>query len=227
VLYIQLDTKEAAWRTRLQSLSNAGHDLNLPNLKFVHPDDMMMPLLVTTRTGYDFLKEAIDNAAPDLVVIDVLRELHQEDENDSTAVKKVFDVLESLFAGLSVLLIHHTRKMSDEDKDNPDPAVLARGSSYITGRVDGYWLLYGNSAKRRLYFESRFKEAYTQSLVQDSVGMFTYPDVERLDLDRQRINVLRLEFPKTKPELLWKIASERHGMTKTQFYKALRLPLPV
>jgi hypothetical protein len=226
VLYIQLDTKEAAWRTRLQTLASAGYDLNIPNLKFVHPDDMMMPLLVTTRTGYDFLKDAISTAGPDLVIIDVLRELHQEDENDSTAIKRVFDVLESLFAGLSVILIHHTRKMSDEDKDNPDPSVLARGSSYITGRVDGYWLLYGNSPKRKLYFESRFREASVQNVVQDSVGIFTFPDIERDDLGRQRLAGLRIEFPKTQPDLLWKIASERWGYTRAQFYRLLRLPLP-
>lgn len=226
VLYIQLDTKEAAWRARLQTLAGAGHDLNIPNLMFVHPDDMMMPLLATTKVGYDFIKDAIATATPDLVIVDVLRELHQEDENDSTSVKRVFDVLESLFAGLSVLLIHHTRKMSDEDKEAPDPAVLARGSSYITGRVDGYWLLYGQAPKRKLYFESRFKEAYAQTIVQDSVGMFTYPQVVADALALQRINALRIEFPKTKPELLWKIASERWGMTKAQFYKAIKMPLP-
>ncbi len=188
VLYLQLDTKEAAWTERLRQMRDAGYSLNVPNLRLVHQDDMLLPLLVTTQRGQEFVKSVLRSTVPDLVVIDVLRELHQEDENDSTGMKKVFDAMEPIFAGLSVLILHHTRKIpSDERGAVPDPVALARGSSYITGRVDGFWLLYGDAPNRKLVFESRFQESSVTQATQAQAGLFSFPG-----LDKDKIRVPQL-----------------------------------
>lgn len=223
VLYLQLDTKEAAWMERLSSMSEAGENLSIPNLRLPHPDDMPTPMLITTLLGQDAVHIALNATDPALVIVDVLREIHQEDENDSTAMKKVFDAMDPIFKGRAVIFVHHTRKLSAEDKVAPDPAVLARGSSYITGRVDGYWLLYGDAPNRKLYFESRFQPASTITAHQDAhTGRFSFPDFEQdSTLLVQLYALCAANLDKTHNQL-WKLASEKHGVTRTDFYRLLR-----
>lgn len=223
VLYVQLDTKDMAWTDRLRKFEDAGQNLDIPNLVMIHPDDLNLPMLVTESRGAHDLKLAITQSQAELVVIDVLREIHQEDENDSTGMKKVFDALEPLTRQVSVLLVHHTRKMSPDDKASPDPISLARGSSYITGRVDAFWLLYGDAPNRKLYYESRFQEASVQTARQDpNTGLFTFPDLEN---DATLIPVLLAlcaEHPELGHEKLWKVASERIGLRRSSYYRLLK-----
>ena len=222
VIYLQLDTKEAAWTLRLKSLADSGYNLEIPNLRLVHPDDMMLPLLITTERGQAFICQLMEIENPALVVLDVLREVHQDDENDSTAMKKVFDCLERAFGNTSVLILHHTRKMSIEDKASPDPVSLARGSSYITGRVDGYWLLYGEGPNRKLFFESRFQESSLTSARQDpSTGLFSFPDLEQdATLTPQLVTICSLN-PNRPHTSLWKDASAKYGISRSTYYRLL------
>lgn len=222
VLYIQLDTKEAAWTERLKKMRDAGYNLNVPNLRLVHQDDMMLPMLVTSPRGQDFVKSVLKSASPDLVVIDVLRELHQEDENDSTGMKKVFDAMEPLFDGLSVLILHHTRKISDDQRGQvPDPVALARGSSYITGRVDGFWLLYGDAPHRKLVFESRFQESNVTIAKQGDAGIFSFPEIEKDALNIPKLIALCAQHPLLDHAKIRHLAFKDLGMTGQQFYRLI------
>ena len=110
VLYLQLDTPEVLWTDRLKTFAACGVDLNIPNLMMIHPADLQLPLLVTDARGKLDMRKAIEQSQCDMLVIDVLREIHQEDENDSTSMKVVFDALAPLTKDISVLLLHHTRK---------------------------------------------------------------------------------------------------------------------
>lgn len=221
VLYLQMDTKEAAWTERLKKLKEIGYDLNIPNLRLIHQDDMMLPLLVTTQKGQDFLKSVVKSETPDLIIIDVLRELHQEDENDSTGMKKVFDAMEPIFAKQSVLILHHTRKITQDDKATPDPVTLARGSSYITGRVDGYWLLHGEAPNRKLHFESRFQESGHSIAKQGPGGIFTFPDLEKDATLLPQMIQLCADNPTLDHHALAQMAFKQCGITRAHYYRLM------
>ena len=222
VLYIQMDTKEAAWTERLRKLKEIGYDLNIPNLRLVHQDDMMLPLLVTTQRGQDFIKSLVRTEGPDLIILDVLRELHQEDENDSTGMKKVFDAMEPCFPEQSVLILHHTRKISADDKATPDPVSLARGSSYITGRVDGYWLLHGEAPLRKIHFESRFQEATTTTAKQGNGGMFSFPELEKDAILTPQLIKLCADNPTVGHHILREKAFKQFGVTGAHYYRLMQ-----
>ena len=72
-----------------------------------------------------------------LLVLDPLRDLHNADENDSTAMAQVNRSLRGLrdAIGCSVLFVHHSAKSSDATKDRR-PGQKMRGSSAIHGAVD-------------------------------------------------------------------------------------------
>lgn len=222
VLYLQMDTKEAAWTERLRKMKDIGYDLNVPNLRLVHQDDMLLPLLVTTQKGQDFLRSVIKTEAPDLVILDVLRELHQEDENDSTGMKKVFDAMEPIFTRQSVIILHHTRKVSADDKSTPDPVALARGSSYITGRVDGYWLLVGEAPLRKLYFESRFQESSVATAKQGAGGVFSFPELERDATLKPLLLKLCADNPTERHDTLREKAFKQWGITGAHYYRLMQ-----
>ena len=82
------------------------------------------------------LKEYIKEHDLELVVIDSLRRIHGNNENESDQMAFVFDPLRQLArdTGCTILLIHHTRK--SEGNSFTDPF---RGSTEITAAVD--WLL--------------------------------------------------------------------------------------
>src|SRR5439155_19733407 len=84
-----------------------------------------------------------------------------------TDMKMVMDRLEHLFLPRALVIIHHTSKLSPE-VTYPDPVQSSRGSSYITGKVDAYWLLY----KKNLHITRRWEEPNMISLVQESNGMW-------------------------------------------------------
>jgi RecA-family ATPase len=85
------------------------------------------------------LAEAIKCGIPklDLIVFDPFRNLHHGDENDSADIIQVMENLRHIrdVTGAAVLVIHHTRKPSANDKANPGMAL--RGSGAIFGAVDG------------------------------------------------------------------------------------------
>ena len=87
------------------------------------------------RTLANRIRESIPNLG--LIVIDPFRNAHLLDENDSTAVRQLTDNVRDLrdITGSSILITHHLRKMSKQDKDNPGFAL--RGSGAIYGAVDG------------------------------------------------------------------------------------------
>ena len=150
VLYLQFDTSETVWRERLSQLRSSGVELP-PNLFLVHPDDQPSRVNILSYETQTMLKEAVEACNPKLVVVDVLRECHNADEQDSTAMKTVGDQIMTLFAGRTILLIHHTHKLY-ETYGTPSPINAARGSSYTTGKADAIWLLHNNT----LAIASRF-----------------------------------------------------------------------
>lgn len=165
VLYLQFDPSELVWRDRIISLQQAGIDLSGP-LFMVHPDDNRRNMHILSLEHQRFIHESLEAAKPDVVIIDVLREIHSCDEQDSTQMKQVGDALMQLFHGYALILIHHVRK---QEQDKPIEVInSSRGSSYITGKADATWLLHNN----RLYTISRFAAPMTYELGRLPCGLW-------------------------------------------------------
>lgn len=139
VLFFQFDMGEAAGKKRLQDLKNLDIDISGP-VYTLHPD--MLPTGVNIRDpkSYAVLANAIAEADPDLVIFDVLREMHNADEDSSSEMKIVGDLLMALVVNRAALILHHVRKIADGLEPNVIDA--SRGSSYLTGKVDSVWMLH-------------------------------------------------------------------------------------
>lgn len=166
-LYLQFDTGEQTWRQRLQHMKDLKIDLS-GSLYTVHPEDMKLPINILNQSDRTWLREIVSHVEPDFVVLDVFREIHSADENDSTQMKIVGDLITTLFKGISLCLVHHSKKLSDDFLGHPDPAQVARGSSYLTGKVDVLWLLYRN----QLYIQNRTSEPQQIKLFQTPSGLW-------------------------------------------------------
>lgn len=213
VLYLQLDTSEAVWRDRLRRQSEAGIEFP-PGFRLVHPEDAKQPLDILQADSRTWLKQLIVDAAPTLVIVDVLRELHRADENDSTQMKIVGDYLVEVFGQVAVLLVHHMRKVP-ADVSDPDPVSYGRGSSYITGKMDGYWMLH----KGHLKVVSRFDEAVRYQAVQDEVGVWSFPGLAARASLRERLLSLCVERPDLSHAKLAVLAKARWGVSRPTYYR--------
>jgi hypothetical protein len=215
VLYHQLDTGEVVWRDTIRRLREGGLRLN-PNLRVIHPDDQKRPLNILQPDTRAYLKEALALVRPDLVIIDTLRKLHNGDENDSTEMKAVMDHVEDIYGGVSLILVHHTRKIPADISD-PDPATFGRGSNFLTGDVDGLWLLYRGNLK----IESRFDEVLRYRLVREDSGLWSCPDqTDTLTLTTSLLAYCD-EHPATPHNVLCRMAKAKFGVSRSTFYRLL------
>ena len=148
-LYLQFDPSELIWKDRIISIQKAGINLGGP-VYMVHPDDNPRVMNVLIADCQQFVQQTLELSKPDFVIVDVLREIHSYDENDSTQMKQVGDVLMQLFHGYTLIILHHTRKI---DNDKPiDVINSSRGSSYLSGKADATWMIH----QSKLYMVSRF-----------------------------------------------------------------------
>jgi hypothetical protein len=214
VLYLQLDNSEKVTRDRGVQLRLAGYDTKAPNLVMVHPDDTVRPLNIMMAHGKNYLRNCVLASNPSLIVIDTLRELHSDDENDSTAMKQVMDSIEEVSTNRSLLLVHHTNKIAPE-VTHPDPIQSSRGSSYITGKVDAYWLLYHNT----LSLTSRWDEPLEYPCKQNASGMFDFPDTLPIHEIRQIVIDLKSANPHLGKAELAKIALNIHKISRATFHR--------
>jgi len=165
VLYLQFDPSEMVWRDRILSIQKAGVSLDGP-LFMTHPDDSPRSMNILTQESQQFLAGSLEAASPDVVIIDVLRELHSADEQDSTQMKAVGDAIMQLFHGRTLIILHHTRKF---DSDKPIEVInSSRGSSYLTGKADATWLIH----KEKLHTVSRFSAPMTHNMERLACGLW-------------------------------------------------------
>lgn len=155
VLYLQYDTPPDLWDDRLCLLKESGVDISGP-VYFVEEDDPeAIPRCNIMEVGdRAVLRRYIEEIKPVLVVVDVLRKVHNLKENDSDSMKHVFDYLNAVTTGRALLVLHHTIKSSTDPKAiTRRPSEAGRGSSFVGGEVDANWLL---SRDGRLDIEARF-----------------------------------------------------------------------
>ena len=169
VLYIQQDESELSWRVgKLDVLKTHGVSLAGP-VHMVHPEDERRGLDILCSPDNIYLSMLIRESNAELVVIDVLRELFCGDENESGTMKAVFDRIAAATEGKAALLLHHIHKL-DPRFPTPRPVDAARGSSYISGKVDAVWLLHDST----LRIQSRFGPDMTVTARRQPSGLFAF-----------------------------------------------------
>lgn len=189
VLYLILE-EEITWYNRMKDLVTAGFPFP-PHLFVPNPFHPERPIVTnilhpdTIRWLHGIQKET----DPELVVIDPLRELHSSDEQDSTAMKIVGDAMMGIFRGRSLLVVHHSKKMTtDPDHPHPpNPIQAGRGSSYIPGKASSVWLLWKekeDDPQAILRIVPRFAERTSLSLEQQSSGLWVFTTGQPIPVDQ-------------------------------------------
>lgn len=179
VVYIQIDTPRSFWADRLDSITQHGYDID--NIHFVDSLLAPYPFNVMEQKVIDQIKDLVVKTKPVLLIFDTLREIHEYDENDSTAMKKVLTNVVYSVRGTNttVVFISHTRKEQNifkgGGKPQDDLMNDGRGTSYIPGRMDVMMKL----TEKQLLMKGRGLVATTLRIEQDkNCGMIV--------LDRER-----------------------------------------
>lgn len=227
VLYLQLDTSEMIWRDRLDKLVKNG--ISLPELVVMpNPVIFQLPCIITERKTRQVLNRLLTEATPDIVFLDVYREIHQNNENDSTEIKIVNDCIQEVFGAYAVVLIHHSKKayVNAETGDTGysfDPVNEGRGSSGIAGKADALWSL----RKDHLRIVPRFDEPMTIYLDRAKNGLWiprahqATPEAPKEDLARQ----LMQQHPQESPYKVYlsnQDVLKANGISQATFYRILQ-----
>jgi RecA-family ATPase len=170
VLYINLDAPDSSWNDRLRQLAGDGFVLG-PNVAMVHPEDVIRPCNIMAMNVQRAFSDAIIAYKPDLIVVDVLRELHNQKEESSSEMKVIVDTLLHMTKDAAVIGIHHTVKISN--KEDIRIVDLVRGSSYLAGKAETIWCLMDNT----LHTTPRFAEKQALHGSRNG-GLWVLPDLD-------------------------------------------------
>jgi len=200
-VYLQVDTPRSIWVERVETMISKGYKFD--GVHWADAMDTPYPFNITAE-GYAWLK---DNVAPlnaKVVFIDVLREIHGGDENDSAAMRAVISALRSACPTSALVMVNHARK------ENPlsGPGDLmddSRGSSYTTGRMDCVVRV----SKSRLQLKGRTTGEVEMAISRDGQGCLVLVDAfhqRAMDMimkakgesERELAKRLHAEFEKTK-----------------------------
>lgn len=178
-LYFQIDAPRGLWRLTCQKLISKGFvfdDVAVADRQLApFPFDIL-------GEGGAFVHESVLQHRPVLVVFDTLREIHQQNENDSQEMKRVLDALILATPGCARVLISHAKKPSTSPSGTAHATSLMndnRGSSYIPGKMDGIVKL----APRKLTWQSRSAPEAIVPLTSQEGVLSPADGVERLAAD--------------------------------------------
>ena len=142
VLYIDQELGDFAFQKRVKEVYGARNVAPPSNIYVVSVD---AELELDTPVGQKRLEGYIEESGALIVIVDVISEAMWGDESSNTDVRRVFQHLAKIQAkwrkeGLSVILLHHTRKppASSRDREDYDPFSFhnVRGASKWAGSVD-------------------------------------------------------------------------------------------
>jgi RecA-family ATPase len=137
VLYIQQEIKEKDIKKRWRNLRNiltAEEKIKLAE-NFKYETTTGSPLKLTEPKDKAEIFGIVEDAKPDLLILDHLRTFHNEKENDSGRMSIVFDHIQELINtfNTAILLVHHFGKEGNFERSSID---RVRGSTVITDRPD-------------------------------------------------------------------------------------------
>lgn len=136
VYYLQMEVAEKEFQKRIRRMGRLYSDTEFYSLS-------MKPIKLDTTRGQHFLAEELEECKADVLVIDPLARVHTRDENDMGEMGKLLAYFDRLIYDLrlSIVLIHHTRKIGFEERNLTRDSALKmqwmRGTSDLMGWVDG------------------------------------------------------------------------------------------
>ncbi len=113
-------------------------------LRLLNIKDVALPIYYRIAQGSKLKEEFINNIIQEaksknigVIMFDSLRSIHEADENDSTSMQGVMDLLKKIAReNITVIFTHHHRKKSQFSKN--DDAESSRGSSAINASISGH-----------------------------------------------------------------------------------------
>jgi len=195
VVYLILED-EITWWDRMKKILSAG--IKLPQLLFIphpfHPEKPFVQNILAPETQ-KWLNGILKDFDPEMVIIDPMREIHSNDEQDSTAMKIVGDGLTTIFHGRTMLVVHHTRKY-EPDPANPQPPntiMAGRGSNYLAGKASAIWQLWKARPEdsRGLFLGApRFSPPWKYDLEQRDPGLWHWQTEQTVPIEQLPPDVL-------------------------------------
>ena len=159
VIYLQVDTPREEWASRIERIKGEGID----NIYWSDANLVPYPLTITDGAIKYALTQKLRELHPVLLVVDTLREVHNDDENDNTAMKRVITALVEVTreTNTTLLMVAHTRKHNAVKRGEEYEINLVddiRGANYVAGRCDiisimskGRFILTGRSIGNKAY----------------------------------------------------------------------------
>jgi hypothetical protein len=187
VAYFQIDTPRNSWQERLKKIQATEPHLSLDNLFIADKGKIPSPFDITNPGHRDWLRDQLKALNPVLVIIDVMREVHAVDENDSTAMKKVAVQLFEATTPYATILVSHARK--DQPLMGEDLMSDNRGSNYLAGRMD----VVAKLTRKEFHVQGRDTEFTTLPVMQrkqDGMVVFDLPPGENQDKSGARTKAL-------------------------------------
>lgn len=135
VCYLQVDTPRPIWAERLE---NALRHVPLEGVYFVDLDESGLPYPFNILgEGSTWLTGALAAmpVKPLLLIVDTIREIHDQEENSSSEMKRVVSMLRAAARDPAIMILSHSRK-SQIGTYAVDMMDENRGSGYIAGRMD-------------------------------------------------------------------------------------------
>jgi len=113
-----------------------------------------------------------------LIVIDMLKKVQGEQKGkdlyrEQALVGEALSALCHQYPGLSVIVVHHSRK-----QESDDPFDLISGTTGLSGSYDNLIAISDNGQERTLHFTGRDIEAVDVPLLMSDGGMYTLEDPE-------------------------------------------------
>lgn len=106
------------------------HDTDLPNLHIIQKKMTKIDKDAHVKRLVNYIKEH----SIQLVIIDTFVRIHSMDENDNSAVAKLYDRFQELIdAGAAVVILHHNKKVTPGTVMNQD---AMRGASDLAAQAD-------------------------------------------------------------------------------------------
>lgn len=141
VAYYQLDTPRSLWTERIDELIESGHALNHQELFTADRESLdFWPFNILVPSHAEILRQDVAELTPAVVVVDTLRACHLgADENDASAMTAVLSHLVAAVQPAALVIVHHSVKPHEDVE--PDVINASRGSSAVTGAVDGVVML--------------------------------------------------------------------------------------
>jgi hypothetical protein len=167
VLYIQLDTPRSLWADRLSQLRANGL-LGVDQLLLADRDTLgTWPFNILLPDHWNLLRACVDQHQPDCVIVDTLRDVHEEEENSSTTMKVVMSRLVAATQPAALIVISHAKKPNPEA--HPDLLGDVRGSGYIVAGVDAI----ARMTKTGLYYTGRAIEQGVVKIQREDNGLWS------------------------------------------------------